>query len=69
MEVLKIFGNRREYSMADAAKQSMTVSELIDYLNNFDGDTKVVISNDGGYTYGYVNRHFIGDETESVCDI
>lgn len=69
MEVLKIFGNRSEYSMADAAKQSMTVSELIDYLNNFDGDTKVVISNDGGYTYGYVNRHYINDETVSVCDI
>ena len=34
-------------------------------FSGFDTDVR----DDSGYTYGYVNRHFINDETQSVCDI
>ena len=66
MEALKIFGNRSEYSKLEAAKQSMTVGQLIDYLEQFDKDAKVIISNDGGYTYGYVNTHYIDDDLTQI---
>jgi hypothetical protein len=34
----------------------MTVGELIEYLEQFDEDTKVYLSNDNGYTYGSITE-------------
>ena len=45
---------RTHYSAREAAKQSISVRELINLLEQFDEDAPVVFSNDSGYTYGYV---------------
>ena len=55
--------NRSEYSIKEAADQSITVQELIDYLrDNLDMDSRIVFSNDGGYTYGYVTEDVVGEQ-------
>ncbi len=36
--------------------ETMTVGELIEYLNQYEDDTPVYLKNDGGYTYGSVTE-------------
>ena len=44
---------------------TMTVAELIEYLEQFEEDTKVYISNDNGYTYSAIREnHFFENEGE-----
>ena len=54
-----IQATRDTYSAEESAKQSVKVKELIDMLSQYDGDEKVVLSHDGGYTYGYINEYKI----------
>lgn len=55
--------NRSEYSIKDAAYDSITVRELIEYLrDNLDLDSRIVFSNDNGYTYGYITERAVGEE-------
>ncbi len=54
--------NRYEYSIKEAANNSITVRELIEYLQyNTDLDSRIVFSNDGGYTYGYVTEDVVDE--------
>jgi len=46
--------NRTYYSAQEAAEDSITVKQLIDELSNLPSNEKIVFSNDGGYTYGYI---------------
>lgn len=46
--------NRTYYSSEEAAKDSITVEELIEELSNLPSKEKIVFSNDNGYTYGYI---------------
>lgn len=56
--------NRSEYSIKEAADNSLTVRELIEYLQyNTDLDSRIVFSNDNGYTYGYITESAVGEET------
>jgi hypothetical protein len=56
--------NRSEYSIKEAANNSITVRELIEYLqDNLDLDSRIVFSNDNGYTYGYITETVVGEET------
>lgn len=54
--IITIRATREGYSAAQVADSSMTISELIDALNEmadaYGEDSPVVISNDNGYTYG-----------------
>lgn len=54
-----IEGSRNGYGIDQVENNTMTVGELIDYLSQFDSNTKVVIGNDfrggGYYTYGSIN--------------
>lgn len=55
--------NRSEYNIKEAAVQSITVRELIDYLrDNADLDSRIVFSNDDGYTYGYITERVVGEQ-------
>ena len=55
--------NRSEYSIKEAADYSITVRELIEYLqDNLDLDSRIVFSNDGGYTYGYITESVVDEE-------
>ena len=56
--------NRSEYSIKEAANDSITVRELIEYLQyNLDPDSRIVFSNDNGYTYGYITERAVDEET------
>ena len=53
----KVFieGRRDGYSPEQCGR-TMTVGELIAYLENFDEDAKIYLENDGGYTDGYITK-------------
>ena len=60
IKIVTLNTNREEYDIRDAAARSMTVGQLVDeLLTNYDRDDKIVFSNDGGYTYGYVGAGYI----------
>lgn len=64
----KVFidGRRDGYS-PDQCGKTMTVGELISYLEDFDEDAKVYLKNDNGYTYGRITANSIDDD-ESYDD-
>lgn len=45
-----------QISVADQCGRTMTVGDLIEYLSQFDEDTKVYLKNDGGYTFGSIDE-------------
>ena len=62
---MKLFieGRRTAYS-ADQIKNTMTVGDLIRFLEQYDEDTKVYLSNDNGYTYGSITGDSFEEEYE-----
>lgn len=57
-QVLYINAEREGYGI-DQVRRTMTVGELIEWLEPFDEDTPVYLKHDGGYTYGgLTERHF-----------
>lgn len=60
--IITIDTRRSDYSIKEAADDSITVDELIEELRNFPGDCKVVFKNDNGYTYGYIQSGDIDSE-------
>lgn len=54
----------REAYSSDDIKNTMSVQDLIDFLNeNYYGDEKIYLSFDNGYTYGSLQeRSFLNDE-------
>ena len=61
MTRLFIEGNRNGYSPKQCG-ETMTVSELITYLEQYEDDTRVYLRNDRGYTYGSINVWDFSDE-------
>lgn len=55
MEVLYIEGRRNGYGI-DQCGNTMTVGELIEFLQDFDEDTPIYLKNDNGYTYGSITE-------------
>ena len=53
--MLFIEGRREGYS-TEQIRRTMTVGELIEYLEQFDEGTEVYLSNDNGYTYGSITE-------------
>lgn len=47
-----MFNTKREGYGIDQIRRTMTVGELIDFLSQYDEETPVYMSFDGGYTYG-----------------
>ena len=60
-QVLTIDGRRDGYS-PEQITNTMTVGELINFLQDFDEDTPVMINNDNGYTYGAITYDSFRDE-------
>ena len=50
----------------DQIASTMTVGELIEFLNNFDEDEKVYLSHDNGYTYGGITASRFEDVEEET---
>lgn len=53
----RIFLNTRRngYEVGQCGR-TMTVGELIEYLEQFDEETEVFLKHDGGYTYGSIDE-------------
>ena len=62
-QVVFIEGRREGYS-TDQIRNTITVGELIEYLQDFDEDTPVYLRNDGGYTYGGITEDSIREGYE-----
>ena len=65
--IITIEANREGYS-PDQCGSTMTVGELINYLEQFDEDQKVYISNDNGYTYGSISNWDFNEKMEEEED-
>lgn len=50
---LLLEANREGYA-TDQVGSTMTVRDLIEYLEQYDDETPIFISNDRGYTYGAI---------------
>ena len=59
---------KREGYAPDQCGSTMTVGELIQYLSQFDEDSKIYFSNDKGYTYGSLRDYQIQEEYEEDDD-
>ena len=53
MNVLFINGKRNGYGV-DQCGKTLTVRELIEELEEYDGDLPVYLNNDNGYTFGNI---------------
>lgn len=63
-DVLYINGARTGYSPRQI-EHTMTVGELISWLEQYDDDTLVYLKNDNGYTYGeIVEESFSEDQID-----
>lgn len=60
---LYIDGRRDGYDTNQCGR-TLTVRELIEYLEQFDDDTKVYLRNDNGYTYGSITESSFTDSEE-----
>ena len=59
---LFINAERQGYAI-DQIRNTMTVGELISYLEQFEEDTPVYLKHDRGYTYGAITWNSFEDET------
>lgn len=53
---------RRDGYNPDQCGKTMTVGELIAYLEQFEEDAEVYLSNDNGYTYGRITADSFTEE-------
>ena len=61
MKALFIEGRRNGYSPSQCGR-TMTVGDLIAYLEQFDEGTPVYLKNDNGYTYGSIDEMSFEEE-------
>ena len=54
----------REGYAPNQVRGTMTVEELIGYLEQFGGDTPIYLSHDNGYTYGGIRWDSFTDSEE-----
>lgn len=62
MEVAVIEAQRAGYSIGQVAGRAITAGEMIEWLQQFDKDSPVIVSNDNGYTYGPVRHSDLHNE-------
>lgn len=60
--VLYIAAQREGYGI-DQIRHTMTVRDLIDYLEQFDEAAQVYLRHDGGYTYGGITPYCFEEDT------
>ena len=58
---VKIETKRNGYS-PDQCGHTLTIGELIEYLEGFDAEDKVYFSNDNGYTFGSILPYQIEED-------
>lgn len=55
-DTLFFYASRDAYSASDCIEKTMTVGDLLDFLQDFDEETPIVLNFDSGYTYGFINE-------------
>lgn len=55
---------KREGYAPNQCGNTWTVGQLINYLEQFDEDEKIYLSNDNGYTYGSIREYQIDEVYE-----
>lgn len=74
MSVLYIEGRRNGY-YPDQCGETMTVSEMIEFLSQFDGDLPIYLNNDSGYTFGNIDEYSFSEcehddsDADDDCDV
>lgn len=63
MGKLFIEGRRNGYDPEQCGR-TMTVRELIEFLEQFDEDAEVFLRNDAGYTYGSIDERSFEEQEE-----
>lgn len=63
MDKLIINTVREGYGL-DQIRNTMTVGELIELLQDYDEDTKIYLSFDNGYTYGGITSESFQEDDE-----
>ena len=58
-KLVLIEGKRSGYSPGQIIDDTITIGELKEIIEGMDDDTRVLLSNDNGYTYGYINESTI----------
>lgn len=58
---------REAYGLEDV-KRTMTIGEIVAYLQDNDPDTPVYLSFDGGYTYGGLEESFFEEVDDDDAD-
>lgn len=61
MKALFIEGRRNGYNPSQCGN-TMTVADLMAYLEQFDEDTPIYLKNDNGYTYGSIDEMSFEEE-------
>lgn len=59
MAQIVIIEARREGYSTDQIRRTLTVEELIEILEQYDGNTLIMLSHDNGYTYGGITSNDI----------
>lgn len=65
MTALFIEGRREGYS-PEQIRTTMTVGELMAYLEQFDEDAPVYLSHDSGYTFGSITESSFEEINEDI---
>ena len=60
---LFIEGRRNGYG-TDQCGRTMTVREMIEWLEQFDEDAEIFLKNDNGYTYGNIDQWSFEEDYE-----
>lgn len=74
MSVLYIEGRRNGYD-PDQCGETMTVSEMIEFLSQFDGDLPIYLNNDSGYTFCNIDEYSFSEcehddsDADDDCDV
>ena len=63
MEALYIEGRRNGYG-PDQCGRTMTVGELIEFLQQFDEEMPIYLKNDNGYTYGSITENSFEEDSD-----
>ena len=63
MRALYIEGRRNGYEV-DQCGRTMTVGELIEFLQDFDEETPIFLKNDNGYTFGNITEDSFEDDDD-----
>lgn len=60
--ILLLATHHDDYSVNRIKDYTMTVGELLEILLQYEDDTPIALSNDGGYTYGKIGEDDITEE-------